>query len=210
MDEEGKKTRINFLGFLKRTFWAGIATLFPLFITVYLVIVLFKFADNFIGDNIQVFLMQQYNIKIPGLGVILLVLIILAAGLLSRFFLGRWITTLIDRLFKKIPLIANIYPSAKQLSDFLFEEKKGKDKFRKAVLVEFPAKDLWSVGFITNEELASFQNALSEETVCVFIPLAPAPFSGFVCWVAKNKVKELNMSVDRAVKFILSGGVVAK
>jgi uncharacterized membrane protein len=210
INKNNNEKQSNIWGLLKRSLWAGIATIFPLFITIYAIILIFRFADKFVGKYLNLFLVEQYGISIPGIGLIVLLVVLVVVGLLSRIFLGRWLTSVIDKLFKKTPLIANIYPSAKKLSDFLFSEEESKKKFRKVVLVEFPTQGSWSIGFITNDKLDDFKEALSDEFVCVFVPLAPAPFSGFVYWAAKNKVKEINISVDQAIKFVLSGGVVSK
>ncbi|MDD5069875.1 MAG: DUF502 domain-containing protein [Candidatus Omnitrophica bacterium] len=203
-------TKKNFTGVMKRTLMAGIAAIFPLFITIYLIVLIFRFADNSVGKYINDFLANQFNLKIPGIGLIVLLFILLLVGFLSRMFIGRWLAWSVDKLFQKTPLIANIYPSAKKLSDFLFSEEQAKEKFRKVVLVEFPTQDTWSVGFITNEKLEDFSEALSDEFVCVFVPLAPASFSGFVYWARRDKVKKLNISVDKAIKFVLSGGVLTE
>jgi uncharacterized membrane protein len=214
MDQKGtptNKKEPNFIWrFFKRSFWAGVATLFPLFITVYAIVFIFRFADDSVGKYINLYLAEHYNITMPGIGLLVLFIILIGVGLLSRIFVGRWITSVVDKLFNKTPLIANIYPSAKKLSDFIFGDENQKEKFRKVVLVEFPTPGSWSLGFITNEQLDDFQDALPEDYVCVFVPLAPAPFSGFVYWAARDKVKEMDISVDQAVRFVLSGGVVSK
>jgi uncharacterized membrane protein len=195
---------------LKKIFWTGIATVFPVFITIYIFYLVFRLADNLIGKHIQAYLLAQYNFTIPGLGLIMLFIIIIIFGIFSRFVFGKWFSSILDRFFKKVPLVANVYPSAKKLSDFLFSSE-GRDKnFQKVVLVEFPTPGSWSIGFITNENLSDLEIDLPEKYVCVFVPLAPTPFSGFVYWAPKEKVKELKMGIDKAVAFILSGGVVTK
>ncbi len=195
---------------IKKVFWTGIATLFPVFITIYLLYLIFQLADNLVGKHIQSYLLAEYDFTIPGLGLIVLLFVIFVFGLFSRFVMGRWLSLLIDKFFKKVPLVAHIYPSAKKLSGFLFSEESKSKRFRKVVLVEFPTQGSWSLGFITNENFDDLEIDLPEKYVCVFVPLAPTPFSGFVYWAPKEKVKELNMGVDKAVTFILSGGVVSK
>ncbi len=205
--KSGEKNR---WALIRRSFWAGIATLFPLCITVYAVFLIFRFADNFAGKYINMFLVRNYGFAVPGIGLIVLLIAVIIAGWFSRIFVGRWLTSVIDRVFNRTPLIANIYPSAKKLSDFLFSDEESQKKFRKVILVEFPSEGCWSVGFLTNDQLDDFEGALPDDSVCVFVPLAPAPFSGFVYWTRKDKVKEIDMSVDQAAKFVLSGGVVTK
>lgn len=200
----------EFIKWLKTYFWTGIATLFPLFITVYIFYLVFRLADKLIGKHIQSYLLTQYNITIPGLGLIVLFVVIIGVGIFSRLILGKWFSALLDRLLKKVPLVANIYPSAKKLSDFIFSEEERDKRFKKVVLVEFPTPGSWSIAFITNENLNDLEIDLPEKFVCVFVPLAPTPFSGFVYWAPKEKVKELNIGIDKAITFILSGGIVSK
>lgn len=193
---------------LKRYLWTGVAVIFPLYITVYLIILIFQFIDGVAGKYVNSILYDQFGYKVPGLGFLITFLAVLAVGFLSRNFLGKWFFARVEGMLRRIPLVANIYSPAKQLADFLFTDEK-KERFEKVVLVEFPVKDSYSLGFITNEHLKDFEVPdQKEKNVCVFVPLAPAPFSGLILIVPKDKIRELDISVDRAIKFVVSGGVV--
>lgn len=208
MNRESDTKDINWWTSLKRYLWTGVAIIFPLYITVYLIIIIFQFIDGVAGRYINSFLDNQFGYTIPGLGFLVTFLAVLAVGFFSRNFLGKWFFSRFEGVLRRVPLVANIYAPAKQLSDFLFIGGK-KEKFKKVVLVEFPVKDSYSLGFITNEHLKDFEVPDQEDTnVCVFVPLAPAPFSGLILIVPKTKIRELDVSVDRAIKFVVSGGVV--
>jgi len=203
---EPKGSRFSLTVFLKKNFLTGLAVLFPIFITGYFIFFVFRLADRLTGRYINKFLIENYGYSIPGLGVLAAVAAIFLIGLGYNYFFGKNIFSFFERIINKIPLIGNIYPSAKQLSSFMFTEK-GKKDFKKVVLVEFPGPGIYTVGFITNQQIADFDKASGKELICVFVPLAPAPFSGHIIAVTKDKIREMDMSIDRAIKFIVSGGV---
>lgn len=205
--KKGDQQHSSFWRGIKRHFLTGIATLFPLFITVYIIVAIVNFADNLVGSYVNAFLYSQYGFKIPGLGLVVTVVFIIGVGIIYNVFFGRKLFPLFEGLFKKIPLIANIYPSAKQLSNFMFSTEK-KENFKKVVLVQFPEKGTYSIGFVTNEEVGKLNGESDEELVSVFIPLAPLPFSGHILLVPKNKFREIDMPINQAIKFVVSGGVV--
>jgi uncharacterized membrane protein len=193
---------------IRRYFLAGVATVFPLFITVYIIVIIFRFFDRLAGRYINSFLLEQYGFVIPGLGFVITLASVVIIGLISTHFIGRKVVPFFENLFLKIPFVASIYPSAKQLSQFLFQEEKQK-RFKKVVLIQYPYEGSHSIGFITNEHIPEFDKKADSALVNVFVPLAPAPFSGVILLVPRNKIKVLDISIDKAIKFIVSGGVVA-
>ncbi len=208
MKNRRQKTNQSFGVMLRKIFFAGLAVIFPLFITFYIILAIFQFSEGIIGRYINSELMQEYGFKIPGLGLILMLMIIFGAGIISRNFLGQKMLPLFEKLFFKLPVVANIYPSAKRLSGFLFGEEERK-KFKKVVLIEYPQRGSYSIGFITNEEMPNFGLPNKEKLASVFIPLAPAPFSGIILLVPEEKITVINVSIDTAIKFIVSGGVIS-
>lgn len=204
MEDKSKRT---FGVSLKRYLFAGLATVVPLFITFYFIFLIFQITNRFAGRYINDFLLENYGFYIPGLGLIFLVLITIAIGAFVSNFLGHRIFSFFDRMFHKMPLIANIYPSAKKLSDFLFKEEQQK-KFRKVVLVEYPTPGSYSIGFLTNEGLKEFNEKTDSELVTVLVPLSPMPYSGLLLVLPKEKLIEIDMTINDAVKLVLSGGVV--
>jgi uncharacterized membrane protein len=200
--------RNSLLARLRQYFITGTATVFPIFITLYVVIVLFSFLDSLIGQALNDILSRFFGFQIPGLGIIIAVAVILLTGFLSRNWIGKWMFQYLEHLFERAPVFTNIYPSAKQLSDFLFNENTRR-KFKEAVMVEYPEKGSYSLGFITNDGLRSLDKAAGENLISVFVPFAPVPFSGLILLLTADKVKQVDYTVDQAIKFVVSGGIVA-
>ena len=144
---------------------------------------------------------------IPGFGVLLTLLILLVVGATASNFAGRKLVQWGDRLDSRIPVVRSIYSSVKQVSDTLFSESG--NAFRTAVLVQWPREGVWTVAFITgtpNGEVAAY---LRDEFVSVYVPTTPNPTGGYFVMVRKSDCVELDMSVDAALKYIISMGVVA-
>ncbi|MCM8770700.1 MAG: DUF502 domain-containing protein [Candidatus Omnitrophica bacterium] len=191
---------------LRVYFFTGLAVAIPLFGTAYLIFLLFSFSDNLLGRFINVHLKQRWGFYIPGLGLVLFLLIILTIGILARQFLGKRLLRGLEKALIKLPLIRHVYPSLKQIVDFFFSTKE--IAFKKAVLVEYPRKGIWSLGFITNESAQKVKDALSEDVLNVFIPSAPGPLTGYFVVVPRKDIILLEMRVEEALKIIVSGGVL--
>lgn len=202
-----KSSSFSIWKFLRKHFLTGIATLFPLFITIYIIIAIARFADNIFGRYINSSFYDEFGFTVPGLGIIAAFIGTLAVGLLYNYFFGNKVLPLFERMLRRIPLINNIYPPAKQLSDFMFNSEK-KENFKKVVRVQFPEKGSYCIGFITNENIEEINPDGEERLVSIFVPLAPAPFTGHILLLPESRFKELDISVDRAIKFVVSGGVV--
>jgi uncharacterized membrane protein len=144
--------------------------------------------------------------SIPGFGVILAILILLLTGVLAANLFGRRFVELWEKILNKIPLVRSIYSSVKQISSTIFDPS-GKS-FRKVVLLQYPRKGLWSIGFLTNDNMGNELNAVDDRLVSVFVPTTPNPTSGFIIMVRGDELKELDMSVEEAFKFIISMGVI--
>jgi len=144
--------------------------------------------------------------SIPGFGVILAILILLLTGVLAANLFGRRFVELWEKILNKIPLVRSIYSSVKQISSTIFDPS-GKS-FRKVVLLQYPRKGLWSIGFLTNDNMGNELNAVDDRLVSVFVPTTPNPTSGFIIMVRSDELKELNMNVEEAFKFIISMGVI--
>lgn len=144
---------------------------------------------------------------VPGIGVIITLLVILLTGIFAANFIGSKLVALGDAMVARIPLVRSIYTGVKQVTQTVFTP--GGQSFRKVLLVEFPKEGVWSIAFQTGEVIKDIENALgSEPMVSYFIPTTPNPTSGFLMMAPKSKVIELNMSVDQALKLVISLGVV--
>ena len=185
---------------LRRYFITGLATLFPVTVTLWLVVTIFNMADRLLG--------RQLGFQMPGLGLLVTVCVILLVGVLSVHFFGRVLFRTLEVWLVRLPLIKHIYPATKQLSKFLFDEKSREAAFRRVVLVEYPRAGAYSVAFVTNESRTE-ATGRAQTLLTLLIPNPPSPFTGPIIFVPESDVIPLDMSVEDAVKLIVSGGVVA-
>ncbi|MBL7081335.1 MAG: DUF502 domain-containing protein [Candidatus Omnitrophica bacterium] len=191
---------------IRRYFIAGLLVVLPLFFSLYILWVLFSFADGILGRFINVYLKQRLGFYIPGLGLILFLLIIFLIGVLTSHFLGRRLYCLFERVFSRFPLVQYIYPSLKQIFEFLFS--KNHLSFKKAVLLQYPTKDSWTIGFITNEGFGEAREKTAKDLLNIFVPLSPNPISGFLIFASRADVIILDMSIEEAMKLVVSGGLL--
>ena len=184
---------------LRRYFVAGLAALFPVTVTLYLVMALFRFSEGWAR--------RLFGFTVPGIGLLITVSIILVVGYLSTHVIGRLIFPTIDALFSRIPLIKSIYPALKQLTQFLFQNDKGPTMLRQVVLVEYPKPGIYSPAFVTNEVPAPALGG--KMMLALLIPTPPSPWSGPMIFVPKESVIPLEMSAEEALKMVVSGGVLS-
>jgi uncharacterized membrane protein len=193
---------------LRKYFISGLLVWLPVWVTLLVI----KFLIDLLSKSLLL-LPQQYQpdvligFHIPGVGVIVTVLVIFFTGLLAANFIGRRLVALGDAMMARIPLVRTIYTGVKQVTQTLFTP--GGQSFRKVLLVEYPREGVWSIAFQTGEVGKEIEGRLnSEPMVSFFIPTTPNPTSGFLMMAPKNKVVELDMSVDQALKFVISLGVM--
>lgn len=191
---------------IKRYFLTGLLITLPVFLTIYLLFIGFRFIDGIWGKLINIYLRKTFGFTVPGLGIILGLITVLVIGFVATNFFGRRFFHFIERWFAKFPIISQVYPAIKQIVDSLISQDK--QAFKKVVLVEYPRKGLWSVGFITNGSFALAEKAAGEELIHILIPTTPSPFTGFLILVPKKDVKILDISIEAGVKLVVSGGIV--
>jgi uncharacterized membrane protein len=191
---------------LKKTFFTGLLILVPLGITIWVLILFVTTLDQTLL-LLPLSVRSQAPFNIPGMGVLLTLLIILAVGILARNFIGRRLVIWWEALLARIPVVSAIYSSVKQVSDTLLSPSG--QAFRKPVLVEFPRAGSWSVGFVVGSPGEALKGPLTGEFASVYVPTAPNPTSGYVLIVPVDQVLDLDISVDEALKFVVSMGVVA-
>ena len=184
----------------RRYFVAGLATLFPVTVTLWLVVTIFRFADRQFGKII--------GVSFPGLGLVVTILVILGVGVLSIHFFGRVLFRTIEAWLSRLPFIKKIYPPVKQLAEFLFDEEKRRGTFRRVVLVPYPRAGTYSIAFVTNESRTTVTGSPQTLLTCL-IPNPPSPFTGPIIFIPEEDAIPLELSVEDAVKLIVSGGVVA-
>jgi uncharacterized membrane protein len=192
---------------VKRYFITGLLVLVPLVITVWVL----KSLIGFMDQSLLLLPMQwrpetQLGFYIPGLGTLLTMLIVLVTGLVATNFFGRRIILIWEGLLARVPVVKSIYYSVKQVSDTLFSGTG--DTFGKVLLVRYPHPEAWSLAFQTGVPTPEVAQHCDEDLVSVFIPTAPSPVNGFFFFVKKSDTVELDISVDEALKYIVSMGVV--
>ncbi len=197
---------------LRKWFFAGLLVLVPLAITIWLL----EWAISSL-DKTLLLLPKAWHpdtllpFHIPGFGVILTLVVLLFVGALVSNFLGKRLIGWWDALLGRIPVVRSIYSSVKQVSDTLFSENG--NAFRKAVLVEWPRAGTWTIGFVTGvpsgDVLGVLQHGEMDEFLSVYIPTTPNPTGGYMMMFKKSDCMALTMSVDEALKYVVSMGVVA-
>jgi uncharacterized membrane protein len=148
-----------------------------------------------------------FGLHIPGFGAVLAVLIVLLTGLLVTNFIGRALVAIWEDLLERIPFVRALYGGVKSFSETILSNS-GKS-FKEVLLVEYPRVGIWSIGFQTTDNLPEINDKLGAEYVCVFVPTTPNPTSGFIFMMPRSQVRTLNMTVDEAMKMIVTLGVVA-
>jgi len=192
---------------LRKYLIAGLLVWLPLAATV----VIIKLVIDLL-DKIILLLPVDYRpeslfgFSVPGFGLILAIGVLILTGMLAANLLGRQLVKLWEGILSRIPIVRNIYNAVKQISSTVLTSQ-GKS-FRKVVLAEYPRKGIWSIGFLTNENVALDCRDIQAEMVAVFLPTTPNPTSGFILLFAKDDLIELDMSVEEGFKFIISIGVV--
>lgn len=191
--------------FFKRYFITGLLIWIPLAITLWVITLLFSTLESFVPT----FLSSEslFGIQIPGFQFVLVVLVVLLSGVLGANFIGQAIFNRWERLLGRIPLVRSIYNSVKQVSDTVLGP--GGQAFREAVLVQYPRKGVWTIAFLTGVPSGEVAGKLEGDYVSVYVPTTPNPTSGFFLMMPRNETQSLNMSVDAALKYIVSMGVVA-
>lgn len=193
---------------LKKYFVTGLLVWVPLGITLWVLHLLVSTMDQTLLLLPEEFQTERWlGIHVPGMGVVMTIAVVLATGLIVTNFLGQRLLLFWESALNRIPVVKSIYNSVKQVSDTLFTS--GGHAFRKALLVQYPREGSWTIAFLTGEPGGDIVNHLHGEYWSVYVPTTPNPTSGFFLMMPKADVIELDMSVDAALKYIISMGVVA-
>ncbi|MDB4812187.1 DUF502 domain-containing protein [Candidatus Pelagibacter sp.] len=190
---------------LRNYFIAGVVVLIPIGFTLYLSKILIGISSNLIPKNLNP--NHYLPFDIPGIEILISILLITLVGGLSLSFFGRRILKLIDDLFKRIPFLRTVYSAIVQMTE-TFSKKDNNQK--SVVLVEYPRKDVWAVGFATKENKGEMSEKTNKKLINVFVPTTPNPTSGFLLMFPIEDVIYLNMSFEEASKFIVSAGTSNK
>jgi uncharacterized membrane protein len=186
---------------LRNNFIAGIVVLIPIGITLYLTLFFVRISGKIIPKEINP--NNYLPFDIPGVEILIAIIIITLIGWLSLSFLGKKFFELFNNLLKKIPILRTIYSAIGQMTESL---TKSDNKQKSVVLLEYPRKGVWAVGFATKENTGLIKNKIKDEIINVFIPTTPNPTSGFLLMVPKKDLIYLDVSFEQASKFIVSAG----
>jgi len=186
---------------LRNAFIAGIVVLVPIGFTLYLTLFLIKISSKLIPTEINP--NNYLPFSIPGLEILLSVIFITIVGGISLSFFGKKVLSLINDLFKRIPILRTIYSAIGQMTESFTNKS---DNKKSVVLIEYPKKGSWAVGFATKENKGEISKKTSKELINVFVPTTPNPTSGFLLMFPKDEVIYLDMTFEEASKFIVSAG----
>ena len=197
-----KRRSISFFARLRNYFITGIVVLVPIGITLYLTKFFISISSKLIPYDLNP--NNYLPFAIPGLEIILSILFITIIGGLSLSFIGKRILKFVNDLFKRIPILRTIYSAIGQMTESLAPKKGSKKK--SVVLIEYPRKGCWAVGFATKDNKGEISKKTNSDLVNVFVPTTPNPTSGFLLMFPKNEIIYLDMSFEEASKFIVSAG----
>ena len=204
----------GFFGRLRGYFFAGVLVTAPIAITIALAV----WVVGYIDSQVVPLVPEQYNpntylrpylpfeFGLPGVGVIALVLVITLIGAFTAGLVGRWVVRQGERVLDGMPVIRSLYKMTKQIFQTVLENQS--NAFRQAVMVEYPRKGMWAIAFLTADTQGELSEKLEHDTVNVFLPTTPNPTSGFLLVVPREDVIILEMSIEDAVKLIISAGIV--
>ncbi len=197
---------------LRNAFITGLLILAPLGVSIF---ALAWLVDNVGGRFSKILLyflpevwLEDQNLRMVWnlLATLIVFTIITLLGYLSRYFVGRWILAITERILTRVPFIKTIYKTVKQIIDTFSTQQKA--VFKKTVLVQYPRKGIWAIGFLTSDTQGELQQRSEEDLRNIFLPTTPNPTSGFLLMLPKDDIEELEMSIGEGMKLIISGGAV--
>lgn len=192
---------------IRNIFITGLLVTLPIMITFFFIRVLFRMIDSLLGPTVNKLLSTMgLNFIIPGIGFILTFLIIFTVGLASTNVIGKKILERFEKFLDGIPMVKSIYSGAKQVIHTISTAKMA--TFSRVVLIQFPRRGIYSIGFITSEAQGEVQQVTKENVINVFIPTVPNPTTGFFLMIPREDITSLNMSIEDGIKLIMSGGIV--
>lgn len=188
---------------LRRYFFTGLIVIAPVGVTIVILVWLFRTIDDILGDPLRV----AIGFRIPGLGIVLLVLVVTVVGWAVRLAAGRQMLHWWNEALSRFPLTGRIYTAMSQIVQSVVGEQRR--LFRRTVLIPYPTDGIWAVAFVTNEEAPVMSTVVGEPCVNVFVPTTPNPTSGFMLVVPRTRLKQTSISVEDAMKLIISAGAVS-
>lgn len=208
INKEEEKTSGGFLKKVRNYFFTGVLVTAPIAITLYLAMIFITYIDEKIGALIPL----NYNpesylpFSIPGLGLIVVFITLTLVGFFAAGIVGRFFVNLSHRMMARMPGVRGIYGALKQIFETVLADQS--TAFRKVVLIEYPRKGLWCLAFLTGKTSGEVQKQTRSEVLNVFLPTTPNPTSGYLLFVPKEDVYELEMTIEEGLKMVISGGII--
>jgi uncharacterized membrane protein len=203
-----RKPRNRVIERLRAYFFAGILVTGPLALTLYLTWLFIHFIDN----SVSLLFPERYNpahhlpFNIPGLGLIFSIIVLTLIGALTAGYAGRLFLRISERILARMPVIRGVYGAMKQIFETVLAKQS--NTFREAVLIEFPRTGMWTIAFITGRTEGEVQDLAGPDAVSVYVPTTPNPTSGYLIFVPRRELIVLSMTVEEAIKMVISGGIV--
>jgi uncharacterized membrane protein len=199
---------LGLMGRLRNYFFAGILVTAPISITIYLSWLFINFVDRTVTPIIP----EKYNPEtylpfgIPGLGLIIAAVALTLVGALTAGYFGRLFVRMSERVLARMPVVRSIYGALKQIFETVLARQS--DAFRQVVLIEYPRRGIWAIGFLTGVTEGEVQRLTEEQMLNIFLPTTPNPTSGFLLFLPREEVVFLDMSVEEGIKMVVSAGIV--
>ncbi len=206
--EETGKAKLDLGAKIRGYFIAGLLVVVPITITLYFAFFVVTSIDGWVAGLVP----AQYNpnnylpFSIPGLGLIAVFMALVVIGFFAANFFGRFLIRISEYLLDRVPVIKTIYGAIKQIMETVLANQS--EAFREAVLLEYPRKGCWSIGFLTGTTSGEVQAVTKDKMINVFVPTTPNPTSGFLLFVPEKDIYRLHMTVEEALKMVVSGGIV--
>ena len=194
--------KVSIASKLRNYFIAGVLVLIPIGVTVYLTLFFIKIFSKILPEEINPNNYLPYSI--PGLEIVISIIVITVVGWLSLSFLGKKLVKFVNDIFKKIPFLRTVYSAIGQMTQSFAQNRKSKKK--SVVLVEYPRKGSWAVGFATQKNTGEIATKINKNLINVFVPTTPNPTSGFLLMYPEDEIIYLDMTFEEASKFIVSAG----
>jgi uncharacterized membrane protein len=199
----------SLLARLRAYFLTGVIVTAPISITIFLVWQFVTFVDSQVGGLIP----ARYNpetylpFSLPGLGLLVMLAFLTLVGMLTAGLAGRTLVRMGERLLSRMPVVRSVYGTLKQIFETVFAQSSR--SFREVVLLEYPRRGIWAIGFVTGTTRGEIQDLVDPEVVNVFLPTTPNPTSGFLLFLPRADLIHLDMTIEDGIKLVISGGIVA-
>jgi len=193
---------------LKRNLIAGVLVWLPIWVTVVVIKVLFELFDKiWVSVPLKYHPEVLFGVDWPGVSIIFAAIVLWVTGILVTNFIGRYVINFYESVLQKIPLVRSVYQVAKQAVAMFCSDKN--DSFSEVLLIEYPRKGVWSLAFKTNKGLAEASAIINQDLITVFVPTTPNPTSGFLLLIPEKDVKVIDLTIESALKYIVSLGTIS-